>query len=92
MAALMRCFFFSKVTGRRPTTSLIMGSMFLYILLKFLVISFDILNFKNSSNQGTPLTCCFRRNQSTDLQVKMQFLLIYAKSLKNNLKEFINFQ
>ena len=36
------------------------------------------------SDQGTPLTGCFQRNQSIDLQIKMHFLLIYATSLKNN--------
>ena len=67
-----------------------MSSLFLNISLKFLVFSFDILNFKNSSEQETPLTCCFWRNHLIALQIKMHFLLIYAKSLKNNFeKEFI---
>ena len=38
----------------------------------------------NSSGEGIPLTCWLRKNQSIDLQIKMHFLLIYAKSLKNN--------
>ena len=61
-----RCFFFSKITGRRSTTSLKMSSLFLNILLKFHVILFDILNIKNSTDQGIPL-----RNHSIDLQTKM---------------------
>ena len=48
------------------------------------MILLDILNFKTSSDQGTPLIGCFRRNHSIDLQIKMHFLLIYEKSLKNN--------
>ena len=32
---IRRCFFFSKVTGRRNTTSLKLSSSFLNILLKF---------------------------------------------------------
>ena len=83
MRARRRCFFSIKVTGRRSTTSLKISSLFLNILLKFYFISFDIFNFKNSSDQGTPLTCCFWRNQLIDLQIKMHFLLIYTKSLKN---------
>ena len=51
---------------------------------KILSYFFDILNFKNSSDRWKHLTCCFRRNQPIDLQIKMHFLLIYAKSLKNN--------
>ena len=51
------------------------------------MILFDILNFKNSSGQATPLAGCFRRNHSIDLQIKMHFLLIYAKSLKNNFEK-----
>ena len=48
------------------------------------MIILDILNFKTSSDQETPLTGCFRRNHSVDLQIKMHFLLIYEKSLENN--------
>ena len=65
-----RYFFFSEVTGR-PTTSLKMNSFFWNILLRFKVISFDISSFKNSLDQRTPLTGCFRRNQSIDLQIKI---------------------
>ena len=43
-----------------------------------------MLAFKSSSDQQTPLTGCFRRNKSLDLQIKMHVLLIYEKSLKNN--------
>ena len=49
-----------------------------------MLLHFDILSFKNSSVQGTLLTGCFGRDQSTDLQIKIHVLLIYAKSLKNN--------
>ena len=45
---------------------------------------FDILSFKNSSDQGKPLTDCFRGNQLIDLQIKMHVPLIYAQSMKNN--------
>ena len=45
---------------------------------------FDILSFKNSSDQGKPLTDCFRGNQLIDLQIKMHVPLIYAQSVKNN--------
>ena len=41
----------------------------------------------NSSGEGIPLTCWLRKNQSIDLQIKMHFLLIYAKSLKNNFEK-----
>ena len=79
-----RCLVFSKVTGRKPATSLKIGSLFfINIFVKFKIISFDILNFKNSSDEWTPLTGCFRQNQLMDLQIKTHFLLIYAK-LKNN--------
>ena len=47
------------------------------------MIILDILNFKTSSDQGTPPTGCFRRNHSVDLQIKMHFLLIYEMLLKN---------
>ena len=65
-----------------------MSSLFLNILQIFklflLIFKLILLNFKNSSDQRTPLTCCFRKNQSIDLKIKMHFLLIYAKSLKSN--------
>ena len=68
--------------------SLKMSSLFLNILQIFklflLIFKLILLNFKNSSDQRTPLTCCFRKNQSIDLKIKMHFLLIYAKSLKSN--------
>ena len=76
-----RCFFFSQFTGRRPTTSLKMSSLFLNILKNFLSYFFWYFKFWD---QGAPLTGCFRRNQSIDLSIKMHVLLIYAKSLKNN--------
>ena len=75
---------FSEVTGRRLIASLKMNFLFLDILLKLYVISFDILSFKNSSDQGTFLTGCLRRSQLIDLQIKMHVLLFYAKLLKNN--------
>ena len=49
-----------------------------------------MLAFKSSSDQQTPLTGCFRRNQSLDLQIKMHVLLIYEKSLKNNFSSFFS--
>ena len=41
---------------------------------------------KNSSDQETPLTGCFLRNQLIDFQIKMHVPLIYGKSSKNNFK------
>ena len=60
-----------------------MSSLFLNVFLKFYYF-FDILNFKKISDKETLLAGCFRRNQSINLQIKMYFLLINAKSLKNN--------
>ena len=69
-----------KVTGRRPTTLLKMRSFFFKNFQLFLIffIFVDILSFRNSSDQRTPLIGCFRRNQSIDLQIEMHVWLIYT--------------
>ena len=53
MRALQKnAFFFSKVAGKRPATLLKVSFVFKCIA-KIYVISFDVLGFKNSLDQGT---------------------------------------